>query len=149
MLALQMPFPRHDLFDLVDAFAHAPPRCHSSELRETEDAFHLAFEAPGVLPSDVDITLDEGVLRVRGESKVERSGLNYCGKIHRAVALPAERIDPEKVQATLEHGLLHVTVRTRARAEPIKVQVATSQPAAEEKADGATAAEDDAMGDDQ
>ena len=78
MLAFQMPFPRHDLFDLVDAFAHAPPRCHSSELRETEDAFHLAFEAPGVLPSDVDITLDEGVLRVRGESKFERSGLNYC-----------------------------------------------------------------------
>jgi len=144
-----MPFPRHDLFDLVDAFAHIPPRCSSSELRETEEAFHLAFEAPGVLPSDVDITLDEGVLRVRGESKIERSGLNYCGKIYRAVALPAERIDPDKVQATLEHGLLHVTVRKRARAEPIKVRVATSHPAAEEKADGATAAEDDAMGDDQ
>merc|ERR1719284_674278 len=119
MLALQMPFPRHDLFDLVDAFAHIPPRCSSS------------------------------VLRVRGESKIERSGLNYCGKIYRAVALPAERIDPDKVQATLEHGLLHVTVRKRARAEPIKVRVATSHPTAEEKADGATAAEDDAMGDDQ
>ena len=38
-----------------------PTRRHS-ELHETEDAFHLTIEAPGVQAADVDIALDQGVI---------------------------------------------------------------------------------------
>ena len=148
MLAMQMPFPHHhNLFDLVDSLAHPVPTRRHSELHETEDAFHLTVEAPGVQATDVDIALDQGVLRVSGRSTVMHGGLAYSAQVRRAISLPANRIEATQVAATLEHGILHVTVPKKARAAPIKVRIAsTSDAKTIEQAPDAT--HDDAMGDD-
>lgn len=42
------------------------------DVEETEPAFEIHLEAPGVEPEDIDITLEEGVLTVSGERKSRR-----------------------------------------------------------------------------
>jgi HSP20 family protein len=95
---------------------------------ETGDEIHVTAEMPGVKEADIDVTLDDDVLRISAEKKaetekseekwhiVERS----YGRYERAVQVPGG-IDPEKVKAAFRDGVLSVTlpkppeVETKAR----------------------------------
>ena len=102
------------------------------DVEETEDAFTLHIELPGVKPDQVDVSLEENVLTVSGERdfyeekntdgfrRVERR----FGRFHRAVRLP-DRVDPDHVGATYKDGLLTVTVPKAESAKPRRIQVST------------------------
>jgi HSP20 family molecular chaperone IbpA len=60
--------------------------------------------------ADPQVTLDRGILRIKGESKGSKDGVEWHRRIEKSVQLPETLIDADKVEATNEHGMLHVTV---------------------------------------
>ena len=82
-----------------------------------DDNLVIRAELPGLKQEDVDITLQNGVLTISGEHKVdqEEERGNYhvrerrYGSFHRSMTLP-EGTDESKVHARFEDGVLEVTV---------------------------------------
>lgn len=97
-------------------------------LWEDDDHVYVEAEVPGVKQEDLDLTIDEGVLFLRGEHrpvegrKVLYDGRTY-GKFERAIRLP-ETVDPEKVEAGLTDGVLCVTFTKAPASKPRKVSIA-------------------------
>ncbi|MEQ8194117.1 MAG: Hsp20/alpha crystallin family protein [Rhodospirillales bacterium] len=89
----------------------------NAEASATDDLYEIAVELPGVTENDIDITLHDGVLTVRGEKKFEREekGKTFYfserayGAFHRSFRLPAD-VDESKVSASFKDGLLTVKV---------------------------------------
>jgi HSP20 family protein len=85
------------------------------DIVEGEEKIVLVAEVPGVKPEDLVVTLENNILTITGERKLkeveeERENLlrveRRFGKFARSFTLPAA-VDPEKVVATFENGLLH------------------------------------------
>ena len=106
----------------------APPL----DVAETEDAILVKAEVPGLDPSDLDVSLKDGVLTIRGEKKSEREekGKDFhrvertFGTFSRTVALPCD-VDGQKTKATYKNGVveLHLPKKEEARRREIKIQV--------------------------
>ncbi len=86
-----------------------------ADIEETDDSYLLDIELPGVSRDDVTVEIARGRLVVTGERrKRERIGLlrhrsRTTGEFRFDVTLPRD-VDDEAVTATLDHGLLTVTV---------------------------------------
>ena len=96
----------------------------SMNVSETENEIRLTAELPGVTEQDIDISLDDDVLTIRGEKKFERAddkeNFHFVersyGTFQRSLRLPFP-VDPEQVQASFENGVLTVTVPKTGRQE--------------------------------
>lgn len=87
------------------------------DIAESKDAIDLTAELPGVDEQDVDVTLDDGVLTIRGEKKAERDEKDKdknwhvversYGSFSRTISLPFDP-DSAKVEAKFENGVLHI-----------------------------------------
>jgi HSP20 family protein len=87
------------------------------DVAESKDAIDLTAELPGVDEKDVDVTLADGVLTIRGEKKAERDEKDKdknwhvversYGSFSRAISLPFDP-DSAKVEAKFEKGVLHI-----------------------------------------
>ncbi len=87
-------------------------------IEETEDAYHLEAELPGVKKEDVEVNVKDDYLVIKGEKKsfneekkdqyhrVERSH----GSFYRTIALPGD-IDKENIHAELKDGVLVVDIK--------------------------------------
>ena len=95
---------------------------------EKDDKLHLELEVPGVSKDDIELTVDEGKLRISGERKApEEERADYYserryGPFERVVRLP-KQFDPESVEAAMSDGVLHVTLAKRPEAQPKKITV--------------------------
>jgi HSP20 family protein len=89
-------------------------------------------ELPGIRKEDVQVTLDQGDLEIKGERKSEsevkednyyRSERSY-GSFYRRMALPFE-VKPEQIKATLKDGVLEVSMPRppESKPEPRKISV--------------------------
>jgi HSP20 family protein len=91
------------------------------ELRETDDGWQVTARLPGVAPEEVALELDDRELCIRARSEEEvnadyglaGTGWRTRGFEHR-VTLPAP-VDPERIDAVMDHGLLTVTLPRAAR----------------------------------
>ena len=102
-----------------------------TDLFETDDNVVVKAVLPGIKPEDVEITVVEGVLTIKGEAKYEQKteGDNYYhqeihyGAFSRSIPLPS-RVKEEKAQAEFEHGILTITLPKAEEAKPkmIKIQ---------------------------
>jgi HSP20 family protein len=95
--------------DQVDAFP--------LDLSETADEIAVTAALPGIKPEDLDISITNDGLMIRAQRREEamtegrsfhRRELIY-GTIERSIALPI-RVDADQAQATLENGLLRLTL---------------------------------------
>jgi HSP20 family protein len=92
---------------------------------EDEDHFYVEAELPGVTESDVDVTVHNGNLFIRGERK-PTEGRNYlynnraCGRFQRVFSLPAA-VNADDVKAELSGGLLTITLSKSPEAKPRKI----------------------------
>jgi len=87
------------------------------DIAESKDAIDLAAELPGVDEKDVDVTLADGMLTIRGEKKSERDETDKeknwhvversYGSFGRTISLPFDP-DPAKVEAKFDKGVLHI-----------------------------------------
>lgn len=118
---------QRDIDRLFDRFARRWPafdRPHftghggypSIDVTETESEIEVSCELPGAEQKDVEITLANDILTIRGEKRTEKhekerlyqqSERTY-GVFSRSVAMPPG-LDPERVKATMNHGVLTVT----------------------------------------
>ncbi len=102
----------------------------SVDIAETETEYQLLAELPGLTKTDVDITVENGVLTLKGERSFEekKEGKNFhrieraYGAFSRAFVLPTE-VDGEHVKATFQDGLLSIVVPKAERAKPRKIEI--------------------------
>ena len=62
---------------LADVSSRASSNWPSIEVSETGDDIKVVAEVPGLDKGDVEVTLHDGVLALRGEKKLERNGTRY------------------------------------------------------------------------
>jgi HSP20 family protein len=94
------------------ALAEWSPRINVSE---TEKEIQVTAELPGIEEKDVEVTLDNGVLLIKGEKKAEKEekNKNYhrversYGSFMRSFALPHE-VEDDKAEAAFKNGVLTV-----------------------------------------
>lgn len=98
-------------------------------LFDTKEQLVVRAELPGVAESDLDITVDEGTLGIRGTRKVsipegyavhrqERAETTFA----RSFALPC-KVDADKAQAVLKHGVLTLSMPKAAEVQPRQIAV--------------------------
>lgn len=100
------------------------------DLEETDREILVKADLPGVDPKNVEVTVENGVLTVRGERKEEREEKKknyhrverFAGSFYRAVALPPGA-DADKVTATSANGVVTVSIPKKAEAQPKKIAV--------------------------
>jgi HSP20 family protein len=99
-----------------------------ADVEETDDAYTIDVELPGVDEADIDIEINGRELTVSGELKErERTGIlrrrtRRVGEFQYAVTLPGD-IDAENVSARLENGVLSITVPKSQRARPRRIAI--------------------------
>jgi HSP20 family protein len=101
-------------FPVLPAFGEWSP---ALDVSETKDAVVVKAEVPGMDPKDIQLSLQENVLTIKGEKKQEkeekgehfyRAERSY-GAFGRVIRLPVS-VDGEKVTASFKNGLLTVTL---------------------------------------
>jgi HSP20 family protein len=110
----------------------APGAFPALNIGNTKTSVEIYAFAPGIDPSQIDVTIDRGVMTIAGErpsalpkdeAKVNVYGNErFSGRFRRAVSLP-EDIDPSKVEATYRDGVLRVSVARRESALPKRITV--------------------------
>ena len=94
------------------------------DVRETDQAYSVTAELPGLDPKDIELNLRDNVLTISGEKRQEMSaegdGRTYIerayGRFERALPFAAD-VDADRVEATFKNGVLTVTVPKSAQAQ--------------------------------
>ncbi len=108
----------------LEGFGDAPPVLDgafipAADIEETDDAFIIEAELPGISKKDVDVSLSGRRLTISGERKekervgVLRRRVRSMGTFRYEVVLPAD-VDEDSVDARLHDGVLTVRVAKRA-----------------------------------
>ncbi|HEX7128178.1 MAG TPA: Hsp20/alpha crystallin family protein [Thermodesulfobacteriota bacterium] len=100
------------------------------DVSETRDAIVVKAEVPGIDPSQIEVTLEEGLLTIKGEKTEEKEAKEeqvyrkerVYGAFARAIRLPAA-VDAAKVDATFKNGVLTVTLPKTPAAKGKTIQV--------------------------
>ena len=100
------------------------------DIFEDAEGVKIVMEVPGVKPEDVKLSLEDGTLTIRGEKKqvaeekterVHRYERSY-GSFERTFSLPTS-VDPDRIEARHENGLLTVRLPKVERAKPRQIEV--------------------------
>ena len=104
----------------------------SIDFSETKSDLVIKAELSGMDPKDIDISMNNGFLTIKGEKKHEREGKdeNYplversYGSFTRSVRLPRE-VQSDKIKASFKNGVLRVTLpkSEEAKKKEIKIKV--------------------------
>jgi HSP20 family protein len=100
------------------------------DLWETNEAYHLRADLPGITPDAIDINVTADTVAFAGETKSQTDVTNdgwlrqerRAGKFQRAFTLPVQ-IDPDKAQATFEHGVLTLVLPKADQVKPRTIKV--------------------------
>lgn len=99
------------------------------DIHETADAFVVVADMPGVDQSGVEVTVDRGLLTIKGTAKREQtSGYTalyseyVAADYERSFSLP-ETIERDGVEAAIANGVLRVTLPKSQAALPRKIEV--------------------------
>lgn len=100
------------------------------DMYQTDDAAVVKASVPGVKPDDVDITISGNTLTITGQSTEEEEVKeeNYIrrerrfGSFSRSVVLP-EGLEPDKAEASFDHGVLTLTIPKAPQAKPKVIKV--------------------------
>jgi len=103
----------------------------SIDLYEEEDAYVLRVELPGLSKADVELSVKDGVLSIKGHKKTqvdEKKGRRYhrretwAGSFERRLSLP-EDADPDKVSAEMKEGVLSLRLPKRPEQKPMQIDI--------------------------
>ena len=100
------------------------------DVTRTNDALVVEAALPGIRPEDVDITVEDGTLSIRAESREERregEGETLVseirrGTVSRSVTLPTG-LEPDKATATFEHGVLTLRIPKAESVKPRQIRI--------------------------
>ncbi len=100
------------------------------DIKEEQDRFVIHADLPGVNPEDIDISMENGVLTIKGEKNTEAKTEkdNYkrveriYGSFYRRFTLP-DTADNEAISAKCKNGVLDVVIPKREAVKPKKISV--------------------------
>ncbi len=122
-------FRNFDLFD--EDFDSTPEKSSDSNISISEDKEHVYVEAqlPGLKTEDIEVTLDKGVLWIRGEKKEEEKDKNrkyYCRSSHSfsyRLGIPGEIDETVDPPAKFENGIMEITFSKAKKEGPKKITI--------------------------
>ena len=109
------------------AFARIPLNAY-----ETDESLVVEAAAPGFTREEIQVTVEEGALHVRAEHETENGGAPADRRYllrqrHQDRALASFRVgssyDPESVDGLLKNGVLTLTIKKHAEAQPKRIEV--------------------------
>ncbi|MDX1689234.1 MAG: Hsp20/alpha crystallin family protein [Candidatus Promineifilaceae bacterium] len=110
------------------------------DVSETDEAYIVKVAVPGITPEELDITLTNNVLTIKGElesaEEQEEEGEVYhmrelrYGSFSRSLTLP-ERVNADDVEAHVENGILTVFIPKSEESKPKQIPVDSDQKAIE------------------
>jgi len=100
------------------------------DIKENEKEYVVTAELPGMEAKDIDVTLSDGILTVKGEKKKEHEdkGENYhriersYGSFHRSFRIPG-KIKTDSVDANYKDGILKLTLQKTEESGSKKIEV--------------------------
>jgi len=100
------------------------------DVSEKDDAFVVNAEVPGLDKEDIEVTLSEGLLTIRGEKKFENGDdkTNYrrverrYGSFARTLRIP-DNVQTDAIDAAYKDGVLRVTLPKRPEAAPKRIEI--------------------------
>ncbi len=112
------------------------------DIEEEGDRVVLRAEIPGVGRDDIDVSVENGTLTLRGEKKQEREVdtenayrlERFYGSFSRSFVLPT-RINAEQIKATYRDGVLEVVLPKAEEARPKRIKVQDASPESTAPAD--------------
>lgn len=102
----------------------------ATDIQEEGDRFVLRSDLPGLKADDIDITVENDLLSIKGERKIERNEENgnfrrferIQGSFERSFNLP-DTADPEHINASCKDGVLEVVIGKRETSQPKRITV--------------------------
>jgi HSP20 family protein len=99
-------------------------------VEETEKEFVVTAELPGLEAKEVEVTMEEGALILKGEKKEEKEEKKknfhrverFVGRFYREIPLPIG-VEAEKITAAFAKGILTVTVPKKPEVVPKKIAI--------------------------
>jgi HSP20 family protein len=100
------------------------------DIVETKDKINLNIELPGFRENQVDLTIEDGVLTVKGERKFEKKDNeeNYhrieraYGSFVRSFTLPTS-VEQSRINANFADGVLHIDMPKREETKPKQIRI--------------------------
>jgi HSP20 family protein len=131
--------PAGSLTNWVDEFLNSEFRSRDLEtswtprvdIVEEDNAYRVRADLPGLEKKDVDVTVENGIMTIRGERKFERTdkkdnSYEYYerryGSFSRSFNLP-ENVDSTGIEATYRNGVLDITLPKSEKAKPKQVEI--------------------------
>lgn len=123
--------------ELGSMFQHLPfeidvlsPQSSQVNIHETEDAFLIAVDLPGVSSKDLSISLDKSVLYISGERKSrffpnENAKPRIDGKFEHTFRVP-NMVDTEAIGATYKDGVIMITLRKSKKAQARQIPISVT-----------------------
>lgn len=100
------------------------------DIKEEDTRFAIFADIPGVDPKDIEITMEKGILSIKGErsaeAKTENGKLTRIershGMFYRRFALP-DSADAENISATGKHGVLEIVIPKKPETTPRRIEI--------------------------
>lgn len=101
------------------------------DIKETEADYQVVADLPGIAKEDLDVSIREGVLTIKAESRKESTEKTdgrvvrqerRVGQFARSLQL-TDVVDDARIQATYEDGLLNLVLPKKEAATPRKIEV--------------------------
>ncbi len=100
------------------------------DIRDEASRFLILADIPGVDPKDIEVSMDKGVLTLKGErsASVVQENERYTraershGVFHRRFALP-DSADAEGIKASGRHGVLEISIPKRPESTPRRITI--------------------------
>lgn len=111
-----------------------------ADLAETDDAFVVSMDLPGIRPEEVDVTFEDGTLKISGERSTQQKheGRQFhrierqYGRFFRTFRF-GHNADAESIRAEYNDGILTISVGKREASRPRRIEVGRSSPQKEER----------------
>jgi HSP20 family protein len=100
------------------------------DISETDSEYKIEAELPGINQKEIDVKIDNNILTIKGkkedikEEKEKNYHLRerYYGAFQRSISLP-NNIEPEKIKASFENGVLNISVPKSDKRTPKKIEI--------------------------
>jgi len=103
------------------------------DIKEETDKFVIHADIPGVKPEEINVSMEDGVLTIKGEKKTEaktdeegykRVERTY-GSFYRRFSLP-DTANSDAISAQSKHGVLEIIIPKREAVQPKKIEVSVT-----------------------
>jgi HSP20 family protein len=136
------------LMDQLSGQATRATRSFPMDAFRRGDRFVVDLDLPGIDPGAIDLTVDRNVLTIRAERQATREQGDEVlvserpqGTFTRQLLL-GDTLDPERLQASYEHGVLTITIPVAEQAKPRRIEVSSPGGDRPETIEGSTSGAD-------